>query len=498
MFGVVAGCFWAVCSCQKPDVAESYYDIIPASSRGVCAIHVNRLIKKGEIPEAVQERLFRFLRLQKILKNADESGIDFSDYLFVVADSIGGNAALVAKVKDVAKLKDMFACAEKEGMCTPLATRGKYNETIVSGEFVCSFDSRVLFCTMSYNQQGAREYALRISEGKEGRMDSDPCFQKLLEGKNDVELLVSMKSLPESMRNSIMMYSPHPDFDIRQLCINGSLNFEDGQFSLQYILMSANPAVMQALLEQGNYMEKVSERLLTYYPASTFLCVLYNCQGDKVNKILEETRFWQHMPMVDPVTVQKVLASLDGDMAYGMTGLSAVGIPNVLVYAQVKDSYPATLLADVLKKNLGTVGVLEEKGKCHYSFSSQMMDFYFGVKDGNLFYLTNDPEAYRNLGKAVENPWNETVMASGIKGSYGGMVLNVEEVLHSPVVLLMLQQTLGRKQTALLQKALSGFSYTELLTLAPNHVVWTMYMKNKKQNSLKTLIEAGKELAELK
>ncbi|MDE5639408.1 MAG: DUF4836 family protein, partial [Odoribacter sp.] len=351
--GLAVACLWAVCSCQKPDVAGHYYDIIPAGSRGVCAIHVNRLIKKGEITEAMQERLLGFLGLQKILKNVDESGIDFSDYLFVVADSIGGNAALVAKVKDVDKLKDMIACAEKEGMCTPLATRGKYNETIVSGEFVCSFDSRVLFCTMSYTQQRAREYALRISEGQERSMVSDPCFQKLLEGKNDVELLVSMKSLPESMRNNVMMYMPDPDFDFRQVCVNGSLNFEDGRFCLQYTLMSANPAVMQALAGQGNYMEKVSERLLTYYPASTFLCILYNCRGDNVNKVLEKAHFWQHIPMADPITVQKVVASLDGDMAYGMTGLSAVGIPNVLVYAQVKDSYPATLLAEVLKKDLG-------------------------------------------------------------------------------------------------------------------------------------------------
>ena len=127
-----------------------------------------------------------------------------------------------------------------------------------------------------------------------------------------------------------------------------------------------------------------------------------------------------------------------------------------------------------------------------------MMDFYFGVKEGNLFYLTNDPEIYRNLEKAVENPWSKTVMASGMKESYGGIVMNIEELLHSPVVLLMLQQAVGRQQVVILQKALSEFSYMELLTLAPNQAVWNIYMKNKDRNSLKTLIEAGKELAEMK
>lgn len=498
LLGVAVGLLWAVCNCRRPDVSGQYYDIIPAGSRGVCAIHVNRLIEKGEITQAMQERLLGFLGLQKILKNADESGIDFSDYLFLVADSIGGNAALVAKVKDITKLRDRFADAEREGMCTPLTTRGEYNETLVSGEFVCRFDSRVLFCTVSYNEQRAREYASRISARKERSMAADPCFQKILEGKNDVELLFPMKGLPESMRNHVMAYMPHPDFDINRMNINGSLNFEEGKATLQYTLMSADPAVMQALQEQGDYLEKVSGHFLAYYPASTFLCMLYNCQGDKVNKILEETRFWQNMPMVDPVRAGKVLASLDGDMVYGITGLSAVGIPNVLVCAHVKDTYPASLLSDVLKKNFGSVGKVEEKGEHRYCFSNQMMEFYFGVKDGSLFYLTNDPEAYRNLGKAVENPWNKTVMASGIKESYGGIVLNIEELLRSPVVLLLLQQTVGRHQVALLQKALSGFSYTELLTVAPNHVVWNIYMKNKKQNSLKTLIEAGKELAEMK
>lgn len=496
LLAVAVGCLWTLCSCQKTAAFGHYYDIIPANSRGVCAIHVNRLIEKGEMTEVMQERLAGFFGLQEILKNMDESGIDFSDYLFIVADSIGGNAALVAKVKDADKLKDIFVRAEKEGKCTPLTTRGQYNETIISGDFICSFDSNVLFCTMSYNQKRAREYALRLSERKNESMAADACFQRILEGKNDVELLFSMKGLPESMRSNFMMHVANPDFDPSQINVNGSLNFENGKLSLQYTLISSNPAVMQALLEQGNGLEKVSERLLAYYPASTFLCALYSCHGDKVNKILEENHFWQDMPMVDPLPVQQLLASLDGDMVYGITGWSAMGIPNILVYARVKDGYPADLLADISKKKLGQIGVLEKTGKHRYRFSNQMMDIHFGVKDGKLFYLTNDPEAYSNLGKAVKNPWNKTEMASGIKGSYGGIVLNVEELLRSPVVLLMLQQTIGRQQAVLLQKILSGLSYMEFITLAPNHGVWNIYMKNQKQNSLKTLMEIGKELTE--
>ncbi len=498
LFGVAIVSFWVVCSCQEPDVSGHYYDVIPANSRGVCAIHVNRLIKKGEITTSMQERLTGFLGLQKILTNVGESGIDFSDYVFFVLDSVGGNAAFVAKVKDADKLRNMFASAEKEGMCTPLATKGKYNETIVSGDIVCLFDSRVLYCTMSYNLKRAQEYALRIMERKERSIADDPGFQKMLEGKNDIEMLFPMRSLPESIKSNFMMYMTCPDFDVNQMSVNGSLNFEEGRVSLQYTLRASDPAVMQALLEQGNYMEKVTERFLTCYPASTLLCALYNCRGEKVNKVLEQTGFWQNMPMIDPVMVKRLLASLDGDMAYGITGLSAMGMPNVLVYAQVKDGYPADLMADVLKKNLGSWGVLKEKGGHRYEFGIQMMDFYFGVKEGNLFYLTNDPEIYRNLGKAVKNPWSKTVMASGMKESYGGIVMNIEELLHSPVVLLMLQQAVGRQQVVILQKALSEFSYMELLTLAPNQAVWNIYMKNKDRNSLKTLIEAGKELAEMK
>ncbi len=498
LFGVAVACFWAVCSCRKADVPGHYYDIIPANSKGVCAINVNQLIEKGEITAPMQEQLMGLFRLGKIVKNADESGIDFSEYVFVVVDSIKGNGALVAKIKDAAKLRNIFVCAAQEGMCTPLVTKGKYSETVLSGDVVCRFGSDVLYCTLSHNLEQAREYALRISERKGESMAAEPCFLKMLEGKNDVELFFSMRSLPESMKNNIMMYISHPGIDLNQMSINGSLNFEDSKISLKYTVLAAEPAVMQALLEQGKYMEKVSERFLTYYPASTLLYALYNCQGDKVNKVLEENHFWRNMPMADTVTVQKVIASLDGDMAYGITGLSAAGIPNVLVYAHVKDTYPADLLADVLKGKWGNIGVLKEKGGHRYEFNSEMMDFYFGVKDGKLFYLTNAPEAYRNLGKAEGNPWNKTAMASGIKESYGGLVLNIGELLRTPVVLLMLQQTMGRRQGALLQEALSEFSYMEMLTLAPNRAVWNIYMKDKGWNSLKTLIETGKELTGMK
>lgn len=492
LFGAAVVCFWMLYGCWKPDVAEPYYTVIPADSRGVCAVNVNRLIEKGEITESLQERLIGALKLPKVLKNVKESGIDFSDYVFVVADNIGDNAALVARVKDAARLKDIFACAEKEGMCTPLVSRGKYNETIISGKVVCRFDSEVLFCTMSYNLEQAREYALRISEKKGESIASDPCFRKILEGKNDIELLCPLTNLPESVKSSVMTYMTAPDVDLDRMSVNGSLNFEKGRWCLQYTLLSADPAVMQALSEQGSYLGKVTERFLNYYPASTLLCALYNCQGDRANKLLDDSGFWRNVPMIDAAAVRKVLASLDGDMAYGITGLSVMGMPNVLVYAQVKDAYPADLLADVLKKNLRSIGVLREKGKHRYEFGIEVMDFYFGVKDGNLFYLTNDPEAYRNLGKAEENPWNKSAMASGIKGSYGGIVLNIEELLRSPIVLLMAQQAAGRQQVALWQKILSEFSYTEFVAVAPNQAVWNMYMKDKEQNSLKILLETVK------
>ncbi len=492
MFGAAVLCLWTLYSCRKPDVSEPYYTVIPADCRGVCAVNVNRLIEKGEIAESLQERLLGALRLPEVLKKADESGIDFSEYVFVVADNIGDNGALVARVKDAARLRNIFACAEKEGMCTPLVSRGKYNETIISGEVVCRFDSEVLFCTMSCNPEQAREYALRISERKGESIAADPCFRKMLEGKNDIELLFPMTNLPESVKSSVMTYTTVPDVDVDRMSVYGSLNFEKGRWCLQYTLLSADPAVMQALSEQGCCPGKVTERFQNCYPASTLLCALYNCQGDRASKLLENIGFWRNAPMIDAAAVRKVLASLDGDMAYGITGLSLMGMPNILVYAQVKDAYPADLLADVLKKNLKSVGVLKEIGKHRYEFGIQVMDFYFGVKDGNLFYLTNDPEAYRNLGKAVENPWNKSVMASGIKGSYGGIVLNIEELLRSPIVLLMAQQTAGRQQAALWQKVLSEFSYTEFVAVAPNQAVWNMYMKDQEQNSLKILLETVK------
>lgn len=56
LLGVAVGLLWAVCNCRRPDVAGQYYDIIPAGSRGVCAIHVNRLIEKGEITQAMKNR----------------------------------------------------------------------------------------------------------------------------------------------------------------------------------------------------------------------------------------------------------------------------------------------------------------------------------------------------------------------------------------------------------------------------------------------------------
>lgn len=507
LLGVIAACFLAgvAVSCRKPSCSGNYYGVIPATSRIVCAVNVNQLMEKGELGKLLQSCMDNGYRsgwegasvekLNEILKDGEASGIDLSAYVFAVADSVEGQVALVAKVADIARLKEVFSCVEKERECTPLVTQGGYCETVISGEVFCIFNSEVLICATSSRLEQARQYAARMLARREKNIFEIPCFGKMPEGKNDIELLVSMQELPESVKNNIVAYMGGSDFDLNGIYATGSLNFEEGKIALEYALAAADPAVVDAWEKQGSQVEKVSGRLLAYYPAATLFYTIFNCQGGKINGLLEKNNSWRNMPVRDSVVAKRVLASLSGDVVCGVIDLSPMGVPDVLGYAQVNDSYPADLLADWLKKGFGYWGVLTEKGNHRYEFSIPMMDFYFGVKGGNLFYVTNNQEASRNIGKAVENPLGGTVAASDLKGSFGGMVLNVEGLLQSPVVSLMLHQLVGYRQGNLLQEALAEFSSVEMLVTSPYGVKGNIYMKNKGQNSLKTLAEIGKEWA---
>lgn len=514
MFGVAICCLLAgvLCSCQKSATSGNYYEVIPATSKFICAVNVNQLITKGDVSQQVEARMTGLLgkdmdmdaaaleKVQQILKNGNESGLDFSDYVFGFTGSEQENIAIVAKVTDISKLKAVFDCIGQQKGCTPLTAQGDYHQTVLDGNMVCTFNSELILCMVSKNVDYSKEYSLRLLNKKEIRsIVSNPCFQKMLEGKSDFELLSSMENLPEAVKANMAVYTAQMSFDITKMYVIGSLNFEEGKVSLKYELTATDPAIITAMREQVDYMSKISDRFLTYYPASTLLYMIYSCNGVRMNEMLDKNNLWKYIP-ADQAETEKIIASLDGDIACGITGLSVMGMPNVLAYAQVKDTYLADCLAGLVKGKMGQTGVLKDKGNHNYEFNVQMinMNFYFGVKNGNLFYLTNDQEAYANLGKAVKDPFSSSAMVSDIKGTLGGIILNIESLLQSPIVSLSLYQMVGQQQGALMQKVLSEFSYTELLNVTETGVVWNLYLKNKQQNSLKTLIDLGNELSALK
>lgn len=512
-FGLAVCCLLTgmFCSCQKPDTSRSYYEVIPATSSIICAFQVNQLIEKGDVKQELQARITELCqngmdaaawdKMQQIFKNGNGSGIDFSDYVYVFTGAEQEKAAMVAKVADVSKLQEMFGYFAEKGECTPLENQKEYTQTIVNGEIVCTFNDSRMLCVVSDNIEYSKEYSLRLMEMKEKQsIASNPCFGKMLEGKSDFKMLFSVKSLPEETKDNIAMYMNDKSIYVSEIYILGSLDFENGKISLHYNFIASDAAVLAAIQKEGEYLKKVSESVLAYYPASTLLYTMYSCNGEKMNEMLDKNDFWATMPMLDKKQTERILASLDGDIACGITGMSAMGIPDVLVYAQIKDTYPVEFLADLLKGDIGKSGVLKDHGNHNYEFNVQMlnMSFYFGAKDGKLFYLTNNKEWYDQAGRVAKDPLSHSILVSGLKNSYGGFVWNIEAMLQLPLVPLMVSKIAAPQQRALIQQILTELSYTEFLTVSQTDFVWNIYLKNKKQNSLKTLVETGNERTAVK
>lgn len=505
---LIMGCLTAgmLSSCRKSVTSGNYYELIPASSSFVCAVNINQLMKKSEAEELLQKRLPELLgkdtdaavlsKLQQILKDGNQSGLDLSDYVYVFTGSGEVNVGLVAKVADKAKLKETFSCVEKQSGCTPLTETDGYQQTIVGDNMICMFNDRLMLCVIADEVAYGKEYATRLLSRKDtATITTEPCFAKLLEGKSDFKMFFSMQHMPEAIKARMTM-SP---VDYSQICVIGRLNFDKGSIKLVYEMAAKNPAALKKLEEQSDYIRKISDTFLSYYPASAVLLAAYNCEGEGLSKMLNENDFWQQIPQANRVVAEKVLNALNGDITYGVTEFSPMGIPAMLLCARVKDTYPADALAVMLKENMQKNGILTEKGKHVYEFNAQMLNLtvYFGVKDGSLFYLTNDEKAYRHIGQPVKDAFVNSPVAAGLKKSLGGVVVDFESLTQSPVIAMLLYQTLGTQQGALALKVLSGFSYMEILNTDKTTVEWSLYLKDKEQNSLKSLIRIGDELSAL-
>ena len=490
-------------SCSK---SVEYVNVIPADASVIASLDLKSLTQKSGVNdnEAAKQQLAEVLKsglnadalqyMDKVLKDPAESGISTADKVYLFAMEAAENQGLVAKVNDMNKVKELFKLLESEQISMPLEDTGVngYQLTFLNEKDVVCFNENTLLILIGKNvfdTESTKDMAKElIAQTAEQSIASNNGFKQMSAKNADVVVYTTMDVLPSDYAMQIKAAMPE-GLTLKDIAYVVTLNFEKGKIVLDAESVK-NETVDKLNKQYEGLISKIGSEFLKYFPASSLYYTGMNLNGEKLAKVLAENEeFQKTLKGIEGngVNVNNIINSINGDLAYGITSLSAQGVPALTCYVQVKND-------EILKTvNNALQGGATKIDDNNYSVTiGGGVNAYYGMKDG-VFYFTLDEVAAKNICKKVDNPMSGAKWASTAKGSYVFMVANIKDALNQPMVNLML--SMGGQQAALARSVLSQFDYIELYAPEMNKVTLDVVMTNQDENALKQLFALGEKLA---
>lgn len=491
----------AVCitGCQK---TGDYRDVIPANASAVLSLNVKHIAEKGEISALLSQTKEMKVMIgdqnaeiiEKLLTDSKTEGLALEEKIFVfgfLKEEIWG---LVAKVSDETKVKEMFVTLQKSGVCGAPEKQGGYTWVSIGNVAWCVFDETRLLIVPSDNN--TKEIAGKWMAQKAGNsMMANKGFQKMITRNDDATIFMSIATLSQEYCNETTKQMMLSGVDITKIDMMGGITFEKGKIALNMEYIFADKEAEELYEKQMAAYGKLNNTFLNYFPASALCYMAANVKGADTYRLMEEFNIFENLKIKQQEggpDIKKLMGSFNGDISLGILNLSEMGIPSLLAYAEVEDSYPLKVLAD-LQKEFRQYAEIKSIGENAYEANIMMlnMKIWFGIQDKHL-YLTNDPVIYQHIDRKVENPFGDTPYAAGFKNACMGAVVNIDATMKLPVMqtVWMMAGMYG----PMAQSGFSGCDYIEMLTVSPTLFEMNIYVKDKEQNVLKQMLWNGQNL----
>lgn len=348
---------------------------------------------------------------EKIIRQPSESGLSFTDkvYLFITPHS---NAfALLAKVDSEGKVKDLLEALEKEQICTGLKSESGCTWTQM-GDALCAFNSGT-FLLMGSNMGDAPSLkgtllALMRQDAENSYVKTKD-FAKLDAAKGEIATVVNMSFIPNDITMQMRMGMP-ADLKLEDIKYLLSATFEKGKVVVDMEALIENKDLIALYEKQSEASAPIKGTYMEYFPANTLVWGCGNINGKGIYDLLCENptiRQSLESPML-PVDIEGIFSSIQGDVAVGYSSLLN---NDLLVYADVTNKDFLQSFEDLRPLLALTGGQMQllSTGKDQYEFRMYRQSIWFGVKD-NMFYISNNEkladEAGRRYGVSLQNtPW---------------------------------------------------------------------------------------------
>ncbi|WP_321518659.1 DUF4836 family protein [uncultured Bacteroides sp.] len=482
-------------SCSKD---REYTRVIPSNASLVVSVDVPSIIKKSGLmdnKESIMKNMSAALnneKLAKLVQNPSEAGLSLEEKAYFFLSSEDAPVVLF-KVSDMDKLQETFKLMQTEGLCDEIEKNGSYSSAVLRGFGICAFDNSSLIIMETTNPHSlpVKESVTKLmNQDEKVSITANKGFQQMIAKKSDVCLYGSFASMPQLTSASMMMGLPE-DADLREMMLLAQMNFENGKVAIEGEYYTENKSLKEYFKKQSEMGGKINHAFLKRMPASSLAYLCTNVKGDKLYEMLIKSTEFKGMVKDSRLTpgfnMKNSVTSLNGDVSVALSGMSENGTPLLLAYAEVKDPSAAGIVY-AFKKDFDEVGMtVATSGKNEYVVKSPMlpMAIHFGVRN-NYFYLTNDENLYKSIGKDFSSSLADAKYEY-IKGDANGyFVLDMDNVMKLPMV----TNAFARfgSQGAMAQSVLAGFSYAEAYNKDDQKSVVNIYLKNKNENVLKQLI----------
>ncbi len=503
LFSIVSALLVSVMLLSACSKSVEYANVIPADAAAVVSVDLKSLAQKSGMNEneAMKQKLTDALKsglnadalqyMERLMKNPGESGISTSDKIYLFAMEATETAGLVAKVTDMKKVKELFKLLEQEQISAPLQDIGVngYQLTFLNEKDVACFNENTLLIVI-----GESVFASEDTEAAAKRMIAQTAAQsiasvegfKIMSGrKDDIAAYVTMDVMPNAYTDLLKDNMPE-GVSLKDYQFIGTLNFEKGKIRLAVENVETE-ALEKYRKQYDGLVSKQNTEYMNYFPASSLFYMSTSLNGEKLAEVMSSTPEVRESieRMGAQFDIESILKSIDGDIVYGMSSLSAQGVPALTCFVKVKND----ALLTVVNRSLGAMAKQENDG--NYSVAIGMgLNACYGMKD-DVFFFT--------MGSDAKNVWEKKKnslageWSSKAKGTYMFAMVNVQDVLKQPMVNLMM--SMGGQEAALMRTLTSQFDYVECSVPDMNKMTLDVVMTNQDENALKQLFALGEQIA---
>lgn len=403
---------------------SEYLNVIPSGSQAVISLDLAGMSQAAHLSDASKASA---LKSMLHIDDPSECGIDVTDKVYLF-ESPDGSLGLVAKVDDDDDMETYFNKLSSAGICTKVTKEKGFRWTVLHESWVIGFSSEAVL-VMGPAVGGAqgelkRTMAQYLDADEDDGIKGTPLFDKLSGLNSNVAMVASVTALPEKIGTPFRLGAP-ADADPAEVMIAATMQTANGCLNITGSSFSFNGSVDKALKKAVDSYKPITGKFTSSIPGNTAVAVVMNFDGTKYINLLRSDKGLRALlaGLNSIVDADMMIKSINGDVAVAVSGISG----DKMSYTMASQLQSAAFLNDVgyWKQSLPSDAKLTDNGPSGYHLSNDSWNLFFGVKGGNMLYVSTDNSLIPAIGQPAATPLSADVM-NNIKGKRFCIIMNIE------------------------------------------------------------------------